>query len=375
MDRAAEQVQRWDDKAERRAGASVTISARRQDKLDSLIADWGAGNAIAADATDPGAVRAMVAAAAEQMGGLDLVVYVAGFGFLQPLAETDPDGWVDVFRVNVVGANLVAGAALDHLDPDGAVAFISSRTVEDNNAFFAPYSATKAALDQCIRAWRAEHPDRRFIRVVMGNAQPTEFANHMGDMEILGRALPRWIEQGINVGHMMETTDVGRALADAFAVALDHPAVDSSELKFDARIPPTEHGDLMSDDTTDRWERGAAKINEVYAGNVFPIPKGTMPFYDVMLETIFGTVWDRPELSIRDRRLLVMGAIAAFGSTETWKVQARSALDRGELTPEQLRECLIQLAPYAGYPNVADFTAPTEEIIAAFEAASEGDAT
>ncbi|MEC7506517.1 MAG: SDR family oxidoreductase, partial [Actinomycetota bacterium] len=140
------------------AGASVTISARRQDKLDSLVADWGAGNAIAADATDPGAVRAMVAAAAHQMGGLDLVVYVAGIGFLQPLAETDPDVWVDVFRVNVVGANLVAGAALDHLDPDGAVAFISSRTVEDNNAFFAPYSATKAALNQCIRGWRAEHP-------------------------------------------------------------------------------------------------------------------------------------------------------------------------------------------------------------------------
>ena len=80
------------------AGASVTISARRHDKLNSLIADWGAGNAIAADATDPGAVRAMVATAAERMGGLDLVVYVAGFGLLQPLAETDPDGWVDVFR-------------------------------------------------------------------------------------------------------------------------------------------------------------------------------------------------------------------------------------------------------------------------------------
>ena len=221
------------------AGASVTISARRQDKLDSLVADWGAGNSIAADATDPGAVRAMVAAAAHQMGGHDLVVYVAGIGFLQPLAEPDPDVWVDVFRVNVVGANLVAGAALDHLDPDGAVAFISSRTVEDNNAFFAPYSATKAALDQCIRGWRAEHPDRRFIRVVMGNAQPTEFANHMGDMGIIGRALPRWIEQGINVSHMMETTDVGRALTDAFAVALDHPTIDSSELKFDARIPPT----------------------------------------------------------------------------------------------------------------------------------------
>ena len=220
------------------AGASVTISARRQDKLDALVDSWGAGNAIAADATDPEAVRAMVAAATERMGGLDLVVYVAGFGFLQPLAETDPDGWVDVFRVNVVGANLVAGAALEHLNMNGAVAFISSRTVEDNNAFFAPYAATKAALDQCIRGWRAEHPDRRFIRVVMGNAQPTGFANHMGDGEMIGRALPRWIEQGINVSNMMDTNEVGRALIDALAVTLAHPTVDSSELKFDARIPP-----------------------------------------------------------------------------------------------------------------------------------------
>ena len=94
----------------------------------------------------------------------------------------------------------------------------------------------------------------------------------------------------------------------------------------------------MSDDTTDRWER---RRQDQRGLRRRPIPKGTLPFYDVMLETIFGTVWDRPELSIRDRQLLVMGAIAAFGSTETWKVQARSALDRGELTPEQLRECLI----------------------------------
>lgn len=123
----------------------------------------------------------------------------------------------------------------------------------------------------------------------------------------------------------------------------------------------------MSDDTTDRWERGAAKINEVYAGNVFPIPKGTMPFYDVMLETIFGTVWNRSELPIRDRRLLIMGVIAASGSVETWKIQAQAALERGELSPDQLRECLIQLAPYAGYPNVADFAGPTEELIGAWE--------
>ena len=220
-----------------RAGAELAISSRRADRLDALVDEWGSGIAIAADATDPTAVRAMVSQAADRLGGLDLVVYVAGIGVLQPLADMDPDAWIETYRVNVIGANLVAGAALPHLDGDGAVAFISSRTVEDVNAFFLPYSASKAALDQCIRGWRVEHPDRRFIRVVMGNAQPTEFADHLGDDETIGRALPHWIAQGIDIAHTMDTHAVGRALVDAFATVLDHPTVDSSELKFDARVP------------------------------------------------------------------------------------------------------------------------------------------
>ena len=57
-----------------------------------------------------------------------------------------------------------------------------------------------------------------------------------------------------------------------------------------------------------------------------------MSFYDVMLETIFGTVWDRPELSIRDRRLLVMGAIeCGRGGTSRIDDEEESAgLDRSQ---------------------------------------------
>lgn len=220
------------------AGGDVVIAARRQDRLDALVRSWGSGTAIAADVTDPGEVYSMVESAGQALGGLDLVVYAAGFGFLQPLGGIDPDRWAAIFRVNVIGASLVAEAALSHLGPDGAIAFVSSRTVEDANAYFAPYSASKAALDQCIRTWRIEHPHRRFIRVVMGNTQPTEFADRMGaDDGLLGRALRRWIEQGIDVSHMMVTMQAGRALVDAFASALDHPTVDSSELRFDARLP------------------------------------------------------------------------------------------------------------------------------------------
>ncbi|HJM31748.1 MAG: short-chain dehydrogenase [Acidimicrobiaceae bacterium] len=214
-------------------GGQVAVSARRSDRLDELVAEMGGGHALPGDATDPGDARRVAEAAAEAMGGLDLMVYVAGYGVLQPLVETDPDTWTDVFRVNVVGANLAAAAALDHLSPDGIAAFVSSRTVDDANPLFATYSITKAALDQSIRVWRNEHPDRRFVRIVMGNTAPTEFADHMRP-ERLGEALEAW--QGLGIpGGMMDVDDVGRALAESLAVALDHPGIDSSEIRFDAR--------------------------------------------------------------------------------------------------------------------------------------------
>lgn len=118
----------------------------------------------------------------------------------------------------------------------------------------------------------------------------------------------------------------------------------------------------MSEDQT-AYERGAEMIAEVYAGDVAPVPKGTMPFMDVMLETLFAEVWPRDVLSIRDRRLLLMGVIAAQGAGDIWELQARSALKRGELTPDELRETLVILAPYAGYPNVAGLLGHCEQAI------------
>ena len=197
------------------------------------MAELGAGYAVPGDTTVPADARRVAAEAASAMGGLDLMVYAAGYGVLQPLRRTEPDDWMGVYRVNVVGANLAAAAALDHMDRDGLIAFVSSRTTEDANALFASYGATKAALDQCIRVWRAEHSDRRFMRVVMGNTMPTEFGNHM-NLDLLDEALKAWERQAVP-GGMMHVDDVGATLVDAFAMALDHPDIDFPELKLDAR--------------------------------------------------------------------------------------------------------------------------------------------
>ena len=214
-------------------GAVVTVSARRGDRLDQLVEQMGTGTAVAGDATIPEDAVRVARTAADAMGGIDLMFYVAGYGVLQPIGETDPDVWANVYRVNVLGANLAASAALDHMDRNGICAFMSSRTVGDANALFGSYSASKAALDQCIRTWRVEHPDRRFIRVTMGNSQPTEFANQMG-VELLGDALEAWQGQAIPSA-MTEADDVGMLLARSFAAVLSHPEIDSSEIKIDAR--------------------------------------------------------------------------------------------------------------------------------------------
>lgn len=118
----------------------------------------------------------------------------------------------------------------------------------------------------------------------------------------------------------------------------------------------------MSD--SNRRERGIEKFNEVYCGDLPVPPEGQLAFFDVMIEQLFGEVWTRTELSQRDRRLLTMGVIAALGERETFCVQVKSAIKNGELTPTQVREMLIHLAQYAGYPRVAGLLMAVEKVLA-----------
>lgn len=115
------------------------------------------------------------------------------------------------------------------------------------------------------------------------------------------------------------------------------------------------------------YDRGAEKLQEVYAGTVEAIPEGVIPFNDVMVRTLFAEVWTRDVLSMRDRRLLLMGVIATYGTVDIWNLQARAALQNGELDANELRETLVLLASYAGYPNVAGLVGETESVIAAWE--------
>jgi 4-carboxymuconolactone decarboxylase len=67
-------------------------------------------------------------------------------------------------------------------------------------------------------------------------------------------------------------------------------------------------------------------------------------------DVLFGDVWARPELSPRDRSLITVAALIAGGNTEQLTGHLRRALDNG-LTPTELKEVIVHLAFYAGWPK------------------------
>jgi len=116
----------------------------------------------------------------------------------------------------------------------------------------------------------------------------------------------------------------------------------------------------------ERRARGIEMINKVYAGDVVTPPEGNV-FTDVMLEQLFAEVWSRDVLPIRDRRILLMGIIAEKGEPMTFGIQAKAALKNGELEPDQLRELMLMIAQYSGYPRAASLVGVVEKAIADFE--------
>ena len=122
--------------------------------------------------------------------------------------------------------------------------------------------------------------------------------------------------------------------------------------------------------TDDRRKRGEEKIKEVYAGDVVVPPEG-YAFTDIMLETLFAEIWTRDTLSMRDKRILLLGMIAAQGEADTFKIQVKASLKRGETTPEDIRELHLFIAQYCGYPRAAALIGPMETAIAEAEQAEQ----
>ncbi len=80
-------------------------------------------------------------------------------------------------------------------------------------------------------------------------------------------------------------------------------------------------------------------------------------------DVLFADVWERPELSKRDRSLITCAALVAMGKTEQTSFHFPRAIENG-LTPEELIEMITHLAFYAGWPNAMSAIARAKETVA-----------
>ncbi|MFI6457218.1 carboxymuconolactone decarboxylase family protein [Streptosporangium amethystogenes] len=91
---------------------------------------------------------------------------------------------------------------------------------------------------------------------------------------------------------------------------------------------------------------------------------GPGDFFGMTVEHLFAEVWSREGISTRDRRLLLVGLLVGQGMDDVVGLQLDAALRTGDLTPDELREIVIFLTHYAGWPRGAKLNSQVEELIA-----------
>jgi 4-carboxymuconolactone decarboxylase len=75
----------------------------------------------------------------------------------------------------------------------------------------------------------------------------------------------------------------------------------------------------------------------------------SMPMQELVTEFCWGAVWTRPGLDRRSRSILNLGMLGALNRPDELAGHIRAAITNG-VTKEEVRECLLQVAVYAGMP-------------------------
>lgn len=172
-------------------GASVAVLARRQDRLDALVAEiegsGGSALAVRCDIGDKTQAERAVQTVIDRWGRLDILVNNAGLVLLGPIVGADTKEWERMLEVNVRGLLYMTHAALPLLPnaaADGTrkvadVVNISSIAGKQAWANFGVYNLTKFGMNGFTESLRQE-VTRRHVRVgvLEPGAVNTELNSH-----------------------------------------------------------------------------------------------------------------------------------------------------------------------------------------------------
>jgi 2-keto-3-deoxy-L-fuconate dehydrogenase len=169
-----------------------------------------------ADVGDDASVRAAVAAAVAELGGLDVLVNNAGIGAQGTVEDNDDAEWHRVMDVNVVGMVRVARAALPHLRASSHAAIVNTCSIAATAGLpqRALYSATKGAVYSLTLAMAADHV-REGIRVncVNPGTADTPWVGRLLDAADDPAAERAALEARQPIGRIVSAAEVAGAIA------------------------------------------------------------------------------------------------------------------------------------------------------------------
>ena len=122
----------------------------------------------------------------------------------------------------------------------------------------------------------------------------------------------------------------------------------------------------MSNDE-DRYRRGRDRFLEVHDEKALSAVEGLGDLGRSIVEFVYGDVYLRPGLSLRDRELAAVATLVALGRSSQIPQHLRAALKAG-VTADELREVILQTAAITGFPTAMNATSTLKTILTEHEA-------
>lgn len=118
----------------------------------------------------------------------------------------------------------------------------------------------------------------------------------------------------------------------------------------------------------DRFERGTKIRREVLGDRHVDRAEANKTTFDAdfqqfITEMAWGTIWTRPTLDRKTRHLVTIAMLAALGREHELALHLRATANTG-VTPDEVKEALLQVAVYAGVPAANSAFAVAKEVFA-----------
>ncbi len=168
-------------------GAVVAIAGRSQEKAQALAeriaGDGGRAVGLSVDLADRASASAVVERCVDELGGLDVLVNLAGIDNEAPAEDFDEDEFRQVIEINLNGAfwlSQAAGRAMIDAGRGGRIIHYSTtRAMAGGRKGFAAYASSKAGLNGLIRQLATEWGKYRIaVTGVAPGFVPTDLVQH-----------------------------------------------------------------------------------------------------------------------------------------------------------------------------------------------------